>query len=279
MTAELAAPLPRLLRQELGELLHRPRTWMFLGVLALIPLIIGVSLANSDKPTATGSAVGSGLIAAATSNGLGLPIASLAISVTLLLPLGITVTAADALAGEAMHGALRGLLLAPLRGPRLLLVKSSGVLAMALASVAVITVVGTLVGTLVIGGADRLLTLSGTTVGTGEALYRIVLAAAWTVLQLASVGAVALAVSALTERPLAVTALVVGGTIMCNLLTAIPTLDALHPWLLTAGWPALADLLRDPIPCESLVHSALLALAYLVVSLTVATAAMRRKHA
>ena len=150
---------------------------------------------------------------------------------------------------------------------------------MTLVSVAVITLVGTVAGTLIIGGADHLLTLSGSTVGTGEALRRIALAAAWTVLQLASVGAVSLAVSALTERPLVVTALVLGGAIVCDVLTAIPSLGRVQPWLLTAGWPALGDLLRDPIPGEDLLHSALLAVAYLIVGMAVATAATLRWEA
>lgn len=274
-----AAPLTRLIRLELSGILRRPRTWVFLGVLAIVPLLIGVGVAAGDPSAASGDGPGPGLIAAATANGLGLPVASLAVAMTLLLPLGMSVTAADALAGEAAHGVLRGLLLAPMGRLRLVLVKSSGVLAMALVSVVVITVVGTVAGTLIIGGADHLLTLSGSTVGTGEALRRIGLAGVWTLLQLAAVGAVALAVSALTERPLVVTALVLGGAVMCDVLTAIPSLGALHPWLLTAGWPALADLLRDPIPGQDLGHSALLAAVYLVLGMAVTVVATLRREA
>jgi ABC-2 type transport system permease protein len=270
------APLARLLRSELSAVLRRPRTWVFLGVLALVPLVIGIGVAASDSPSRAGP--GPGLIAAATANGLGLPVASLAIALTLLLPLGISMTAADALAGEAAHGTLRGLLLAPVSRPRLVLLKASGVLAMAVLAVAVVTVLGTVAGTLIIGGGDHLLTLSGSTVSTGEALRRIALAAAWTVLQLAAVGAVALAVSALTERPLVVTAVVLGGAIVSDVLTSIPSLGALHPWLLTAGWPALADLLRDPIPTDDLAHSAVLAVGYLVAGMAVAVAATLRRE-
>jgi ABC-2 type transport system permease protein len=275
-THPATAPLARLLRSELSAVLRRPRTWVFLGVLALVPLVIGIGVAASDTPSRAGP--GPGLIAAATANGLGLPVASLAIALTLLLPLGISMTAADALAGEAAHGTLRGLLLAPVSRPRLVLLKASGVLAMAVLAVAVITVLGTVAGTLVIGGGDHLLTLSGSTVGTGEALRRIALAAAWTVLQLAAVGAVALAVSSLTERPLVVTAVVLGGAIVSDLLTSIPSLGVLHPWLLTAGWPALADLLRDPIPTDDLTHSAMLAVGYLVAGMAVAVVGTLRRE-
>ena len=70
----------------------------------------------------------------------------------------------------------------------------------------------------------------------------------WTIGQLAAVGAVALAISAVTEHPLVVLAAVLGGLIVFGVLSAIPALDWLQPYLLTTGWRAGADALRDPLP-------------------------------
>ncbi|HEY1969916.1 MAG TPA: ABC transporter permease subunit [Pseudonocardia sp.] len=272
--AHRPAPLRRLLRSELACLLHRARTWVALLVLALVPLAIGIGVAVGRRTVGPGP----GLIAAATDNGLGVPVASLAVAQSLLLPLAIAVTAADALAGEAANGTLRGLLLAPVSRPRLVLVKAVGVLAMAVLGVLVVTVVGTGVGCLVVGGAGHLLTLSGTLVSTGSALGRILVAAGWTTIQLAAVGAIALAVSALTDRPVVVVGVVLGGTIVSGLLATIPALNNLHPLLLTAGWPALSDLLRDPIPPQDLQHGTVLALGYLVLGLAVAVTGMQRRE-
>jgi ABC-2 type transport system permease protein len=58
----------------------------------------------------------------------------------------------------------------------------------------------------------------------------------------------------------------------------IPSLGWLRPVLLTSGWSSLADLLRDPVPADGLVHSALVAVGYLVVGLAVAVAATRRRE-
>jgi hypothetical protein len=108
-----------------------------------------------------------------------------------------------------------------------------------------LTVVGMLAGLLVVGEADgQLVTLSGTTLGLGQALGRIALVVVWTVGQLAAVGAVALAVSAWTEHPLVVLAAVLGGLIVFGVLGAIPTLEWLQPYLLTSGWSARRRLTR-----------------------------------
>jgi ABC-2 type transport system permease protein len=278
-----AAPLLRLLRTELRTEPRRPRTLVTLGVLALVPLLIAIGVttlgtAGDALSGAPGPGPGPGLIAAVTANGLMLPVAALRIALILLLPLGICIAAADALAGEAAHGTLRGLLLAPVSRPRLVGIKAFGVLMVAVLEVAAVTVVGLLAGVCIVGGGGTMLTLSGTSVGLGSALARVALAACWTLLQIAAVGAVALAVSALTDHPLVVLATVLGGALVFGVLNAIPSLNWLRPVLLTSGWSSLVDLLRDPVPTDGLVHSTLVAAGYLVVGLAVAVAATRRRE-
>src|SRR5437764_1304506 len=77
--------------------------------------------------------------------------------------------------------------------------------------------------------------------------------------------AIALAVSSLTEHPLVVLAAVLGGLIVFGVLTALPALDWLEPYLLTSGWTAGSDVLRDPLPWNGLVQSSLRALCYAAV--------------
>jgi ABC-2 type transport system permease protein len=271
------APLGRLLRSELHCVLRRPRMLVALAVLALMPLIIGIGVASAGS--VDGAGPGPGLIAAVTDNGLMLPVAALAVALALLLPLAVCVAAADALAGEAAYGTLRGLLLAPVGRLRLVAVKSAVVLVVAVLAVALVTAVGAGTGALIVGGEGRMITLSGSGLGPGQAFDRVLLAAGWTVLQLAAVGAVSLAVSALTDRPMVVLATVLGGAIVFGVLTAIPSMDWLRPWLLTASWPALADVLRDPIPTDGLVHGALLATGYLVIGLAVTVVGTLRREA
>ena len=144
--------------------------------------------------------------------------------------------------------------------------KAFGVLVVATLATAAIAVVGVLAGLVVVGGADgQLVTLSGTAVGLGDALGRVALVLVWTVGQLAAIGAVALAISSVTEHPLVVLAAVLGGVIVFGVLTAIPALDWIQPYLLTTGWSAGADALRDPMPLGGMVESSLRALCYVAV--------------
>jgi ABC-2 type transport system permease protein len=124
-----------------------------------------------------------------------------------------------------------------------------------------------------------MLTLSGTQVGPGSALLRVSLAAAWTVGQLAAVGAVALAVSSVTEHPLVVLAAVLGGLIMFGVLSAVPALDWLQPVLLTTGWFTITDVLRDPLPLDGLASTSLRAACYLLIGLAVALARTATREA
>jgi ABC-2 type transport system permease protein len=274
VTTWLRAPLGRLLRSELRWVLRRPRTQVALVLLALVPVVTGLGIA------AAGSPASAGLLTQVAGNGLVLPVVALSICLTLLFPLAVAMAAADALAGESAHATLRGLLLAPISRSRLVLVKSIGVLAVAVAAVASVAVLGIVTGLILVGPASSthgMLTLSGTEVGPGSALMRVALAAVWTVGQLAAVGAVALAVSSATDHPLVVLAAVLGGLIGFGVLSAIPALDWLQPLLLTRGWFAITDVLRDPMPLAGLVSSTVRAGCYLVigVALTLARTATR----
>lgn len=270
-----SAPMGRLLAAELRWVLRRPRTLVMLGLFALIPVLISIGVAVADTTSR-----GPGLVGAIAGNGLVLPVAAMSLALVLLLPLAVTMASADAIAGEAAHGTLRGLLLSPVGRLRLVGMKAFGVLVVATLATLVIAVVGVVAGLVVVGGADgQLVTLSGTAVGLGEALGRVALVALWVVGQLLAVGAVALAISALTEHPLVVLASVLGGLIVFGVLAAIPALEWLQPWLLTTGWTAGADALRDPLPLGGMIESSLRALCYVAVGAGLTTYRMLTRDA
>jgi ABC-2 type transport system permease protein len=268
-----SAPLGRLLGSELRWVLRRPRTLVLLGVFALIPVLIAIGVAVGDRSAP-------GLIGAIAGNGLVLPVAAMSIALALLLPLAVAMAAADAIAGESAQGTLRGLMISPVSRLRLVVMKAFGVLVVATLATLAIAVVGVLAGLTVVGTPDwQLVTLSGSTVSWGGALARVGLVVVWTVGQLVAVGAVALAISAVTEHPLVVLAAVLGGLIVFGVLGAIPSLNWLQPYLLTSGWSAGADVLRDPLPLGGIVDSTLKALCYLAVGGGLTTYRMLRRDA
>lgn len=268
-----AAPLLRVLASELRWVLRRPRNLLALAMLAGLPVLLGTAVAMTGGPT---DGDGPPVLASVAGNGLVLPVASLVIAQTLLLPLIGSMVAADALAGESSHGTLRGLLLAPVSRVRLVWVKAFGVLAMTLLAVTLVALSGLITG-LVIVGSDGLVTLSGTTLPLGAALGRLALAVGWVTVQMAAVGAIALAISSLTDHPLVVMTTTMGGLIVFGVLGTVPALDWLHPVLITSNWPSVTDVLRDPIVSDNLVHGLLCAACYLLIGVSATIGRMATK--
>jgi ABC-2 type transport system permease protein len=247
---------------EVRWMLRRPRTLIGLFGLVLVPIIIsfGIWTAGSDE----GGGGPPGLGAILQGNGMVVPIFTLFLSLNLLLPLVASIWAADGLAGEAQHGTLRGLLVAPVSRVRLLFVKLFGLTAMSLFAVTLMAVVGIISGTAFLG-TDGMMTLSGTTLSTAEGLVRIGLFILLVTFQMVAVGAVALAVSATTEHPLVVQAATMVSIIVFQVLGQFSSLDWLHPFLITTGFPGLIDVMRDPIPWGQIGDSTLLAACYLLI--------------
>ncbi|GHF46170.1 ABC-2 type transport system permease protein [Amycolatopsis bartoniae] len=269
-------PLLRLYRAELRWIFRRPRTLVVLGLLALIPVVVAIGLAigrSTDQGPGNG---GVALLTTAAANALVLPIAVLAVTLNLLLPLTTAMSAGDAVAGELAHGTLRGWLIAPVSRGRLLAVKALGVATFTLASVALMAVVGVLAG-LAINGTGSLYTLSGSTLSFGAALGHIAIAVGWVTLQLWAIGAVALAVSACTEHPMLVVVSVLAGTIVSSVLLLLSAVDWLHPFLLPQSWDSITDVLRDPMPTAGLAEGAARAACYLVIGLSLAYARITTK--
>lgn len=273
------APVGRLLRSELRFMIRRPRTLVAFGLLVVGPILAGIAMAlatdvpSTDKP---GQQAIQGVAALVADNGLILPVFVLMLCMVMLLPMLGAMWSADALAGEAQTGALRGLLVAPVSRLRLLAVKAFGVATLTFAAVLTIAVVGVIAGMTILGG-NGLLTMSGITLPFGESLMRIGLMAVLVTVQVWAVAAIALAISAATEHPLVVMAAALGGIIVFTILNNIPALDWLHPVLLTDGWDSLADVVRDPMPMDGITDGLLRAACYIVIGYSLALGRMSTK--
>ncbi|MFD2794745.1 ABC transporter permease subunit [Promicromonospora vindobonensis] len=280
LPARRRAPIGRLLRAEVRWIFRRPRTLAVLGLLVLLPVITGVAVdltmdgaaapvdAGPDGPPGAG---GPPIFVTMATSAFVLPLGSLMTLLMLMLPLTVAMAAGDALAGEQSHGALRGWLLAPVSRGRLLLVKTMGVLVVALVAAGLVVASGLVTG-FVLAGTDGLVSMSGTELSVGAVLWRLAVAVAWATFYLMAVGAVALAISASTEHPMLVVVGVLGGLIVSVVLLQISALDWLHPYLLPSSLTSLVDLIRDPVSFDGLVEGAFRAVCYLVIGLSVAYA-------
>lgn len=231
----------RLLRSEVGLIGGRRRNQMGLLVLAVVPIVLAISVKVSSR-NARG---GPDFLDSITSNGLFVPLAALTVEMGIFLPLAISMLAGDAVAGEANLGTLRYLLTVPVSRTRLLVVKYASLCIGALWGVATVAVAGAVIG-VALFGTGPLTTLSGTQLGFGEALGRLLLVVLYLSACIAALGAVGLFISTLTEQPIAATIALMIFTILSWILDAVPQLDWLHPWLIVHEWLSFADLLRDP---------------------------------
>ncbi|SES44523.1 ABC transporter permease [Actinokineospora terrae] len=265
------APLGRVLRSELRMVLRRPRTLVGLGLLGLVPVVMGIGIAIATASGETGE--GDAMAALVMGNGMLLPIFALSVAVVMLLPLTGAMLAADALAGESSHGTLRGMLMAPVGRGRLLAVKAFGVASVTLLAVVLMAVTGMITGVLLLGG-DGMLTASGTSLPFGEALGRVAITVVYVALQVWALAAVALAVSAFTDHPLIVVVVTLGLVIVSGVLSAIPALDWIDPVLVTTSWEAVGEIVRDPISWSPLIDGALRAACYMLIGGSIAYSRM-----
>jgi ABC-2 type transport system permease protein len=254
-----------LLGSELALVFRRRRTWAMLGALALVPVLIAVAV----RLTTGGDSGGPAFLGDITNNGLFVSFTALTVSIPLFLPLTVGVVAGDTVAGEASHGTVRYLLVAPTGRLRFILVKYAGAVAFCLAATLVIVLVGAAIGAALFPIGPVTL-LSGTQVDGWSYAGRALLLALYVTLSMLGLSAIGLFASSLTNVPVGAMASTVVLAGASQVLDQLPQLDWLHPFLFSHQWLGFGDLLRDPIAFDSFGSNALLQLGYVAVFGTLA---------
>ncbi|MCX4675029.1 ABC transporter permease [Streptomyces sp. NBC_01433] len=249
-----------ILRSEVTTTLRRWRTLALLGVLAAVPVLIGIAVrietggGGDGADGGPGVAAGPAFLTQVTNNGLFLVFAALAATLPVFLPMAVGVVAGDAIAGEASGGTLRYLLVAPAGRTRLLLAKYASVLIFCLVATLVVAASALAVGVLLFP-LGEVTTISGTRIGFGEGLVRAGLIAVVVAASLIGFAALGLFISTLTSSGIAAMAATVGVLITVQILGSIPQLSAIHPYLFPHYWLSFADLLRDPVYWDEVVKN------------------------
>jgi ABC-2 type transport system permease protein len=272
MIAELhapVAPMPRvryhgvLLRQFVSEtsiIFRRRRNLAILAVLGAVPIFIGVAV----KISAPRGGQGPAFIGQITSNGLFLAFAALTLCLPFLLPVAVAVVAGDAVAGEANAGTLRYLLTVPVSRTRLLAVKTAGVIAFIVVAIALVTVVGLVLGVALFGTHGMTL-LSGDTVSVSNGLLRSFAVAGYVFIDLLGLAGIALFFSTMTEVPVGAMAATVVFAVIITVLDTVPQLGGIRGILLTNHWLDFSTLLRDRVDASQLLHGMLVPLGYFAI--------------
>ncbi|MFE7840691.1 ABC transporter permease [Streptomyces sp. NPDC057474] len=246
-----------LFRSELVTTFRRWRTIALLGVLAAVPVLVGIAvrIETGDGASMGGGPGGGGggpaFIAQITNNGLFLVFTALAATLPFFLPMAVGVIAGDAIAGEANAGTLRYLLVSPAGRTRLLLTKYATTMTFCLVATLVVAASALAVGALLFPLGD-LTTISGTRISFADGLLRALLIALAVAASLIGIAALGLFISTLTNSGIAAMATTVGLLITVQILDQIPQLDALHPYFFSHYWLSFADLMREPIYWDDL---------------------------
>jgi ABC-2 type transport system permease protein len=260
----------RLLGSELRLMFRRWRNLALLGVLVVLPVVLGIGLRVST-PDGGGGGPNASFFAQLAGNGVFLSFLALTILLTLVLPLVIAVVAGDSVAGEAGLGTLRYLLTVPAGRTRLLSVKYAAVVIFGLAACLLVSAVSLIMGAILFPIGPVTL-LSGTTVSLADGLLRLLWVTLYVAAGMAALAAIGLAISTLTEHPIGAIAAILVLAVASEVADNVAQFAVIHPYLPTHFWLSFDALLRAPIDTGTLLHGLLSFAVYIVIFGSVAWA-------
>jgi ABC-2 type transport system permease protein len=271
------------IRVELVKLARRPRSWVAIALLCLLPILVAVFVAVTHVAPPPGQ--GPTLLSTVLSNGELFPAAALAIVLPIFLPVAVAVVAGDAIAGEASSGMLRYLLARPVGRARLLVAKLISVVAYVLLAVIAVAVTSYAAGRILFGDKPVALTpggiatsnivansLSGTAMTPLDVALRTAGAVAFIAVSMLGVGAIALFLSTLTDSSLAAALGALAVLVASEVLVTLNAANAVSPYLPTEYWLSWVDFFRQPILWRDIDHGFAIQGVYVVVFLGAAWA-------
>jgi len=260
-------PWLRLLRSELGLMFRRWRNRALLAVVVAIPILLGTALrlaVPQGGQNNGGQGLGATFLTQVAGNGVFLSFLSLTIMLTLVLPLVVAVVSGESLAGEANTGTLRYLLAVPAGRARLLSVKYVAVVLFTLVACLLVAASALIMG-LALFPVGPVTLLSGTTVPLSEGLLRLLFVVLYVAAAMAMLGAIGLAISSLTEHPIAAIAAIMILAVSSEVADNIPQFAAIGPYLPSHWWLSFDSILRMPIDSGELLHGLLSFGVYIVI--------------
>jgi ABC-2 type transport system permease protein len=215
-------------RTDLAKQLRRPRTWVALGLMCAIPILMTIAI-DANPPHDREN----NLFYVAAHSGFYLPAAALMFMSHFLLLVVVCLFAGDAIAAEAGWGNLRYLLVRPVPRPRLLAGKLAVVILFVVLATAAITVTGLVVGGLVLGFDAPQLPFLGLGFTSGQLLGRLGLATVYVAWSMSGIVCFGFLLSTLVDAPTGAVFGAVGLGIVSQILDAITPLGRVRSILPT----------------------------------------------
>lgn len=255
-----------MIRVDLKKQAYRLRTYIALGLMVAVPVIITLAFKLGGGPRDHGQ---NDFFTVATHSGLNMPLAALSAMSSFLLVVVVALFAGGAVAEESSWGSLRYLLVRPVSRSRLLTAKVLVAALLAFIATALISLSGLVAGTIAFGW-HPIATPSLAAMSQGEALSRLALSTVYVAWSMSAVVAFAFMLSTMTDAALGAVAAGVGLGIISQILDAIPALGSVRNWLPTHDWHAWEGLFAHPATTSDMVNGVFLQIPYLAVFLLLA---------
>lgn len=237
-------------RWELRKLVSQKRTYLGLGLAILLPLIFVVSQLLRGHPPHADSIFASEIF----QSGLATPVLMLTFLAPFFLPLIASLVAGDIVAAEDNNGTLKTILTRSVDRGQIFAAKVLAAVTYGVAAVYVSAGVGTVAG---VGawGFHSVRTFSDTVVSAPKALLLIFAANAFFLVPLLAIVCIGVLLSTVSRNSAAAIVGTLGVTLVLAIVSQIPGLEGLHPYLLTTQYFAWQGLLRTPTDWSPILHS------------------------
>jgi ABC-2 type transport system permease protein len=239
-------------RWELRKLISQKRTYLGLGLIVVLPLVFVIVEKLHQRPRHGGESV---FAAQITQSGLATPVLMLTFLALFMLPLVAALVAGDIVANEDGNGTLKTILTRSVDRGQVFAAKALAAMTYAAVAVYLSAAVGTGAG-VASWGFHSLTSLSGTVVSAPRALLLVFASATLYLIPLFAVAAVGLLLSAATRNSAAAVVATIGLVILLDIVSSIPGLEGIQPYLLTHQFEAWQGLLRTPTDWAPVEHSA-----------------------
>lgn len=238
-------------RWELRKLVSQKRTYLGLGIAVVIPLIFVVV----ESLRGGGHHDGENPFARyLTQSGLATPVLILIWTSPFFLPLIAALVAGDIVAAEDGNGTLKTILTRSVDRSQLIAAKALTALLYALLGVFVVAFVATAAG-VASWGLHQVITFSGTIVPAPKGLLLIAAAYGVYLVPLGAVVAIGVLLSTVTRNSAAAVVGTLAVTLVLAIVTLIPGLEGVRPYLLTTQYEAWQGLLATPTDWHPILHS------------------------
>lgn len=258
-------------RWEIRKLRSQKRTFLGLGAAVLVPVIFCVAVAvrpGGPEDVPFGRYI--------QDTGLAIPLVLLLFGSIWLFPLITALVAGDIVATEDQNGTLKTILTRSAERSSIFAGKVLAAFAYATLAIA-LTVSTALAAGIAVSGFNPVPSLSGQTVQPGEALGLVLGSAAVYLMPIVAVACIALMLSAVTRNSAAAVVGTLMFSLLLQLLTIIPGLEVLRPYLLSTQFNSWQGLMRTPIDWDPIIRAAWTCTAYAVPSLLVGLTVFLRR--